>query len=244
MIAGLRPRRLSAGPADLELDRAQVLRFLGYKPGRTRSSPLADAAVDAGIGAALAVLAPQAALVECAVTAADADRGEVALAAGVTWRSRRLAGAFAGAHAVTLVAATVGPGIDAAVDHLWAQQEYAVATVVDAAGSAAIHAWLTRIRAHVFADGAAAGFTAADPVSPGYGDWDLADQIPILKLTRAAGIGIESNPTCYLQPQKSVVAAIAWLADDDARPLSGCAVCRMPGCAYRQLPARTAAPVH
>lgn len=238
MIAGLRPRQIWGSPADLELDREEVLRYLGFKPGRTLMTPQAAAAVDEGIARARRIIAPRAALVDCAV--AQVGRGEVELAAGVTWASRRLARAWGGAQAVTLVGATVGEGIEAEVAALFRAQEYAVATAVDAAGSAFIQAWLRAVCRTVAEPCTQAGLQLSDPCSPGYGDWDLADQHRILDLIRADKIGLESTESCYLMPQKSVVAALAWLHPGGRQvPLAGCAACHMRDCQYRRLPAPT-----
>lgn len=237
MIAGLRPRFLWGSPTDLPLDRDEVLRYLGFKPGKTVMTDRAAAAVDEGIARARKVIAPRAALVDCAVAAVGAEGLE--LASGLRWQSRRLARGWSGARAVTLIGATVGEGIETEVAALFQAQEYAVATAVDAAGSAFIHAWLREVHQQVAAGCAAAGMVLSAPYSPGYGDWDLADQHEMLRLVQADRIGLESTAACYLVPQKSAVAAVAWLHPNgqSAGP-DGCAACAMRDCQYRKIPAR------
>lgn len=232
MIAGLRPRREWAGAADLAIDRAEVLRYLGYKPGRTRMTPRAEAAVAAGMERAIRLLAPRAALVDCAVVA-GAEAGLVRTAAGPAWRSRALAKVLQGAAAVTVVAATVGAELEQAVARAFRDQEYAEATVMDAVGSAAVHAWLALLRQRLGTRAAAVGLTLTEAFSPGYGDWDIQDQHGLLHLTDAEGVGLICTPTCYLQPQKSVVAVLGWAPAAAGPPLVGCRVCSMRDCTFR-----------
>lgn len=271
MMAGLRPRRVVGRPEDAAPDEAAVLRYLGFRPGRTRMTPGAQAAVAAGMAAALPLLAPRAALVDCAVVPVPEDGGpaenggglggaggvgtghgaaagagsgpgEVALACGVRWRSRTLAQVLAGARAVTVVVATVGAAIEAEVARRFQAGEYAEATVVDAVGTAAVHAWLSRLCRDLAAQVEPHGLTLSPPYSPGYGDWPITDLPALLELAGADLAGVGCNEACYLVPQKSVVAVVGWLDPAGARPAPvGCAACTYAGCRYRQAPARAAA---
>lgn len=234
MISGLRPRFEWAGPQDLSLDRDTVLRYLGYKAGKTLMTPRAEAAVAAGVARATRLLAPRAALVDCAV-ATGADAGVVRTAAGLEWHSRALARLLRGAGAVTVVTATVGSELERAVAQAFADQEYAEATVMDAVGSAAVHAWVALLRSRLAGPAAGLGLALTEAYSPGYGDWNIEYLHALLHMTDAERIGLTANPACFLLPQKSAVAVVGWAPAGAGRrpPVTGCRACAMVDCAFR-----------
>jgi len=219
------PRKLLRPAAvDLALDRSLVMRLLGYKEGRTQLQPQHLALVDRGIAMTVAAATPQVSLAYCAV--AVADQTVATLLPGLAWRSRSLARLLRGAAGVYLVAATLGPGVDELVASLFRQEEYALATIADAAGSALIHALGEYVRTALAEEGS---LTAL--YGPGYGDWPVGDQIA---LTQAAGgplIGLTSSETCYLEPQKSLVGVMG-VGSPGGR--GGCSLCTMAGCTYRE----------
>lgn len=248
-VAPLPPRRWSADPDEIPLDREEVRRYLGFRPGLTQSNPRAEAAVDEGIALARRLLRPGAVTVECAL--AGLSRDEVALALGPRWRSRGLAAHLTGATAVTLLAATVGPEVEATVAALFAAGEYPVAVSLDAAASVAVHGWAVRLQGRLLelitgappvgrqgapaAPKAGGAFALTGPFSPGYGDWEVAAQSEILSLVGAADIGLRANAAHYLMPQKSIVAVLGWVpGGPGVRPPLGCAACRLRDCRYRR----------
>ncbi|MFZ5818190.1 MAG: hypothetical protein ACOY93_23305 [Bacillota bacterium] len=227
------PRRiLRPSAAELPLERAEVMRLLGYKEGRTQLGPRHLALVDQGIALAREAAAPAVSLAYCAVSV---DGEQVATAVpGLTWRSRSLARLLREAVGVTLLAATLGPGIEEQTARLFAAQEYALATVVDAAGSALIHALALHARAEL-----AGGDHALTPLyGPGYGDWPVQDQTALTEAAGGPAIGLRSTETCYLTPQKSLVGVVGWLPQGaGGRPgASGCSLCTLVDCAYRLQP--------
>nr|PZN71062.1 MAG: hypothetical protein DIU55_09735 [Bacillota bacterium] len=161
---------------------------------------------------------------------------------GVGWRSRSLARLLAGADAVTLVAATLGPGVDELIRDLFAREEYALATIVDAAGSALVQGLTEWVRQALLrgpiADpdaGPAQARAKLTPLyGPGYGDWPVEEQIALTSLACGEAIGLRCTPTCYLVPQKSLVGLMGWLppAGRDWPPV-GCTRCTLADCPYR-----------
>ncbi|MFZ5828050.1 MAG: hypothetical protein ACOY94_27405 [Bacillota bacterium] len=227
------PRALLRPEAGLlSAPRLEVMRLLGYKEGRTQVDERHLALVDRGIALARAAAAPVASLAYCAVTV----QGEQVSTAvpGLTWRSRSLSRLLEGAVAVSLVAGTLGPGIEEQTRALFAAEEFALATIVDAAGSALVHGLLLHVQAHLKAR--AGSLTPL--YGPGYGDWPLADQIALTEAAGGPAIGLISTETCYLTPQKSLVGIFGWLAQPGRPAPSGCSLCTMAGCAYRVRPER------
>lgn len=211
--------------ADLPLDRGEVLRLLGYRPGVTRLEARHEALVDQGIARTLEAAAPVVSLTYCGVTV-DGDQVSTLLP-GLAWRSRSLARCLQGALGISLVAATLGAGVDDLIARLFASEEYALATVVDAAGSALIHGLSQYVQVLLEAP-------ALTPLyGPGYGDWPMED---LPALTRAAGgdaIGLAATETGYLEPQKSLVGLVGWLPVAGRSRGTGCSLCTMKDCAYR-----------
>lgn len=222
----LRPRA-----EDVAVPRSEVMRLLGYKEGRTQVDERHLALVDQGIALARAAAAPAASLAYCAITV----QGDLVTTAvpGLAWRSRSLSRLLQGAVAVSLVAGTLGPGIEEKTRELFAAEEFALATIVDAAGSALVHGLLLALQASLQQQ---AG--ALTPLyGPGYGDWPIEDQTALTEAAGGPAIGLISTETCYLTPQKSLVGIFGWKAD--GRPVaSGCSLCTMAGCAYRVRPER------
>lgn len=223
-VAVLRPEA-----AALPLDRSEVMRFLGYKAGVTRLDARHEELVDRGIGLAVGAASPAASLAYCGITVGDDE--VMTRIPGLVWRSRSLARVLKGAVGVSLVAATLGSDIEELTARLFQTEEYALATVVDAACTALTHGLSLYVRKHL----AEQGYGATQLYGPGYGDWDIHDQIG---LTIAAGgpqIGLTCTETCYLMPQKSLVGIVGWLAPGvgPRAAASGCQLCSMAHCAYR-----------
>jgi len=208
--------------AELPLDRSEVLRYLRYKPGITRMGPREEALVDRGIALALEAAAPAACLSACAISV---DGRTVATRVpGLVWHSSALARLLQDAAGVTLVAATLGPEIEQLTAELFRTEEYALATVVDAAGSALVHGLEEHLRAIV-------GGQVSPLSGPGYGDWDIHDQTSLTQKAGGELIGLSCTETCYLSPQKSLVGIFGWTAaGNSAAP---CATCRLKDCTYR-----------
>lgn len=229
------PRVILCPPAgELAAPRSEVMRLLGYKEGRTQVDERHLALVDQGIRLARAAAEPAASLAYCAVMV-EGDLVTTAVP-GLAWRSRSLARLLKNAVAVSLVAGTLGSGIEEKTRELFAAEEYALATIVDAAGSALVHGLMLFLRAHL--KGRAGSLTPL--YGPGYGDWPIQDQIAVTLAAGGPDIGLISTETCYLTPQKSLVGIFGWKAPggEGRLPASGCSLCTMVDCAYRVRPER------
>lgn len=191
--------------------------------------------MERGIALTREAAAPAASASYCAVTVAE-DRVSAAVP-GVAWQSRSLARLLAGADAASLVAVTLGAGVDELIRDLFAREEFALATIVDAAGSALVHGLAEWVRGALLQEaeaGAAAGVTLTPLYGPGYGDWKVEEQPGLVALAGGEAIGLRCTPTCYLVPQKSLVGLLGWLPPGGRdRTAAGCARCTLADCAYR-----------
>lgn len=219
---------LRPGAAELPLDRGAVMRYLGYKPGVTRLDERHEALVDRGIGLAVGAAVPAVSLAYCGIDVADDE--VTTRVPGLVWKSRSLSRLLRGGVGVTLVAATVGAGIDEFAAQLFRDEEYALATVVDAAGSGLVQALGEYVRSYLL--GSADSLELTGLYGPGYGDWVIEDQGAVVAAAGGADVGVVSNEACYLMPSKSLVGIVGWVSGG-GRLLSGCQLCTMPDCAYR-----------
>jgi len=87
--------------------------------------------------------------------------------------------------------------------------------------------------------GLAAGLRVTNRISPGYADWDVAEQHALFRLCPGAPVGVTLNSACFMTPGKSISLLVG--AGARARVdhyFSQCARCWMRDCAYRRAPAR------
>lgn len=234
---------LRPGAAELAAPLGEVMRLLRYREGRTQVTARDLALLERGIAMAREAAAPAVSLAYCAVSV-EGDRVRTGVP-GVEWRSRSLARLLAGSDGVSLVAATVGPGVEELTEQLFAREEYALATIVDAAGSALVQGLAEWVRAALSAGTAgvvlsgAAGEVAPGArltplYGPGYGDWPVEEQAALVDLAGGPAIGLTCTPTCYLVPQKSLVGLIGWIPGGGREwSAVGCSRCTLADCAYR-----------
>lgn len=142
-------------------------------------------------------------------TLASVGGGLVTLDDGAAFESGLLAKLAEGADQLAAMAATVGPGIDELVEDCNARGDVFAMTVADAVGSVAAEELMSRVHAAVAAEAEHAGGTVTRRVSPGYGDFGLADQPRLLELSGGAALGITLTENFMMVPRKSVTAVAA-----------------------------------
>ena len=115
---------------------------------------------------------------------------------------------LAGCEKVIALAATVGETIENEVTAKFDRGEYTAATLLDAAATAAVEQVADETEKAVRRVAEPQGFLMRRRFSPGYGDWQLAEQRNMVRLCRAAEIGIALSSSLMLMPRKSVTAII------------------------------------
>ncbi len=230
-------RMLGQARADLPFARDEVLRQLGYRPGRTRPSPSSLEQVADGMRQATGLLQPLLLQADAALECRGPEDALGVPELGLRWRSPALTRVLAGAERVTLFAGTVGGAVGDAVREAFAAGCYARAVVLDACGTSAVAALGERVLAEAGGRAASAGFRLTAPYSPGYQDWDLADTAALLRVLEARRIGLLASDAHYLVPEKSLCGVVGWVRGrQDRTQASGCAICFLPGCRYRRTP--------
>ncbi len=156
------------------------------------------------------------------------DSEGVTLDSGVRFTSRDLAKHLAGCEQALLLAATLGSRVDVAIRRL------ALGSVAEGAAAQAVAAALIESYCDSVQAQADTGGLAQRPrFSPGYGDWNLAEQrlfFPVLDCAKRIGLTLTDG--MMMAPSKSVTAIIG-LSEDVACVWNKCMTCGNVNCPYR-----------
>lgn len=123
-------------------------------------------------------------------------------------RSGGVAALLDGCSGATLMAATIGPALSAAVDGLMAEKRMTEAMIMDAFGSEAVEGVISALCMRLRE--VERGSVPTRRFSPGYGDWGLSAQRAALEELGAAEIGIGVGESSILIPEKSITAIMGW----------------------------------
>jgi cobalamin-dependent methionine synthase I len=140
---------------------------------------------------------------------------------------------------VAAAVVTIGELLERRVAALWESRELPLASMLDSVGSGAVESLAEYVNDVLCQQGLAAGLRVTNRISPGYADWDVAEQHAIFRLCSGAPVGVALNAACFMTPGKSISLLVG--AGVRARVdhyFSQCARCWMGDCAYRRAPAR------
>ena len=156
------------------------------------------------------------------------DATGVTLESGTRFNSRDLAAHLKGCEEALLLGATLGSRVDAAIRRL------ALGSVAEGAAAQAVAAALIESYCDEVQERFDTGGLAQRPrFSPGYGDWDLAEQrllFPVLNCAKLIGLTLTEG--CMMAPSKSVTAIIG-LSEDVQCVWNKCMTCGNINCPYR-----------
>ena len=156
------------------------------------------------------------------------DATGVTLESGTRFNSRDLAAHLKGCEEALLLGATLGSRVDAAIRRL-ALGSVAEGAAAQAVAAALIESYCDEVQAR-FDTG---GLAQRPRFSPGYGDWDLAEQrllFPVLNCAKLIGLTLTEG--CMMAPSKSVTAVIG-LSTDVQCVWNRCMTCGNINCPYR-----------
>ena len=156
------------------------------------------------------------------------DAEGVTLDCSIRFTSRDLAAHLKGCQEALLLGATLGSRVDAAIRRL-ALGSVAEGAAAQAVAAALIESYCDEVQAK-FDTG---GLAQRPRFSPGYGDWDLAEQrqlFPVLNCAKLIGLTLTEG--CMMAPSKSVTAVIG-LSEDVQCVWNKCMTCGNINCPYR-----------
>jgi Vitamin B12 dependent methionine synthase, activation domain len=218
----------------LAIDPAEVLRFQGYKAGRDVPSAAVRALFDDALAEGRRLMVPRAVARWGRVSRQDADGletlGERLAIPGITDR-------WGGVEYVAATVCTIGDALERRVSALWEARELPLASMLDSVGSGAVESLAEYVNDLLCQQGLPTQ-RVTNRISPGYGDWDVAEQRALFRLCPGEAIGVTLNEACVMTPGKSISLLVG--AGAQARVdhyFSQCARCWMRDCAYRRVPA-------
>src|SRR5262249_50863725 len=151
----------------------------------------------------------------------------------------RIAERWGAIDEITAGVCTIGDALERRVSELWEARELPLAMMLDSVGSGAVESLAEYVNDLLCQEGLARGMKVTNRVSPGYGDWDVAEQARLWRLCPGTAVGVDINAACFMTPTKTITLLVG--AGPHARVddyFSQCARCWMQGCAYRRAPAR------
>lgn len=167
---------------------------------------------------------------------------------GHEFRSEQLYAHFrrAGVERAMLVAVSAGPDAEVCARSLWESGKPDEYFFLETYGAAVVEELIASVNARICAMAESRGLQAIRHYSPGYGDWDVAEQNPLFDLLeagarRAFGGPLEVLPSGMLRPKQSQLALVG-LASRDVSPAPRvpCRSCSFSPCQYRRVPYRFA----
>lgn len=127
--------------------------------------------------------------------------------ADVTLQSRDLGRNLAGCSKVALLAATIGPQVDALIRR-HSSLDPVYASILQATGAMYIEELVDLVNSEIKKIAAAQGLKTKPRYSPGYGDVPLQVQKDFFRLLPCTRIGLTLMDTLIMAPEKSVTAFV------------------------------------
>jgi hypothetical protein len=177
----------------------------------------------------------------CEVNALEYDGASIVLE-GVRFSSTRLSHMFrdAAAHSAVFAAVSAGPELERESQKLWSEEKPDEYFFLEMFGSAVVEQLTTMAGARICGWAESRQMAVLPHYSPGYPEWDIAEQPALLRLMRQRGLTqqIESLDSGALRPRKSLLAVFGITRQAGSiRPLSelvACQSCSFAPCQYRR----------
>jgi len=223
-----------ADPA-LAIDPDEVLRFQGYKRGRDVPGPDVRALFETALAEGRRLMRPRAVVRWARVTRVAAGALEVE---GERLAIPRIGALWGEVEHAAVALCTIGEALEQRVAELWEARELPLASMLDSVGSGAVESLAEYVN-DVLCQHGLPSLKVTNRISPGYADWDVAEQRRLFRLCPGDAIGVVLNEACVMTPGKSIsLLAGAGRAARVDHYFSQCARCWMRDCAYRRVPAR------
>jgi hypothetical protein len=192
-------------PLPVDVPRPLVLLRLGYRSA-TQVPAKTARLLDEVLEAARPRLAPRAI---CAAFEVEREAdGTLRIGGSLRSASRSLGERLDGCARAVLFAATIGPALEEWVTALNDDGEITRALLADAVGSSAAIALGTAFEAAVVGEFRDLGLQPTKRYAPGYGDFELECQAPLIRMVEAHRIGIALNDDFLMLPGKSISGVV------------------------------------
>ena len=149
-------------------------------------------------------------------------------------RSRSLIRNLQGCDKLVLFGATLGTGVDKLITRA-SLTDMAGAVVLQACACAYLEEYCDECQERIGEELKMQGRYLRPRFSPGYGDFDIHYQEPLMRMLDCAKtIGLTMTESFMMTPTKSVTAVIGASPVEERCPVSGCEACSRKDCPYRR----------
>jgi len=222
--------RVTWTPAEAAPSREAVLALQGIPP--RGASPRAEGLLDRALAIHLELAEPRA--IVGAIT--RGEFAEVYRGAGRNAPETPLECIVPRADGLALFAATVGAPLTSRIRALFAENEPALAAMLDSVASAAADRLADLLAARALAEMASGDRVRVLAYSPGYCGWHVSGQGALFAALRPEEIGVTLNASFLMEPLKSVSGVLVTAAPEVHRfapAFPFCADCRDKPCRAR-----------
>ncbi len=212
----------------MEVDRAEALRYLGYKRGQQP-----DEQTESVLNACIPALTSAARFLSVHLRVNASVEGEQIALGPLKLTSRGLARHLEGCKEAYLFAATLGAGVDRLMQ-TYTRTDLPAAVVLQACAAALLESCCDEAQADIEKK-LGSGLMLRPRFSPGYGDLTLGCQPDILRVLDAPKkIGLSCTETNMLTPTKSITAVMGIKMGERQSVAHDCSACNLEQCAYKK----------
>ncbi len=149
-------------------------------------------------------------------------------------KSRNLGRNLRGCDKIVLFGATLGTGTDRLITRT-SLTDMAKAVVLQACAAAMLEEYCDECQEQIAANMAEEGRYLRPRFSPGYGDFDISYQEPLIRMLNCAKtIGLTMTESFMMTPTKSVTAVIGASTTQERCHVKGCEACEKKDCEFRR----------
>lgn len=139
-----------------------------------------------------------------------------------------------GCTKAVLFGATLGAGTDQLIRRA-SVSDMAKAVIMQACAAAFLEEYCDEEQLRIGREMEDQGLYLRPRFSPGYGDFDIRYQEPLMRILDCAkSIGLTMTDSFMMTPTKSVTAVIGASPVKERCPIAGCEACGKKGCEYRR----------
>ncbi|MFZ5633008.1 MAG: hypothetical protein ACOY40_09195 [Bacillota bacterium] len=209
---------IAVPPERLTIDRNEVLRYLGYRPGRSKMRGMIQNLLRQEENLARSLINP---------------RGLFRIVKADSLRRHNL---FSDAGLVAFGVCTIGEELEKQVHNYFMEGESVRGVILDAIGTAATEAVTDLVNRDLEKWASTNGYGITRRFSPGYGPWDVRDQDLVFRHLGRFTAGVQLMASKLMKPLKSVSFACKLGVGRMEEINQGrCSSCSMQGrCSFRR----------
>lgn len=207
----------------------EAVRYLGY--GRNAADERTLALISDVFAELERTAAPKSV---CRIFDADQIEDGRIIIGNMEIESTSLSRNLKGCRKVVLFGATLGAGVDRLIMRM-SVTDMARAVIIQACAAAFLEEYCDEEQLKIGRELERQGLYLRPRFSPGYGDFDIHYQEPLMRMLDCAKtIGLTMTDSYMMTPTKSVTAVIGAGPMKERCPIAGCEACEKTDCEYRR----------